>query len=235
MRKNILFAIYIILILILLKFVCNILVNNKLINKYNNGEYSENLAKSLFFLNIQQPYIADYNYGNVLYQNEKYEEAIKEYEKALKKKMPEKKECDVRINYALAICKTVQVDEDDEQSINEAIKKYESAIDVLLEKGCASEDGKTGHNSKSEQLKKDIEEEIERLKELLEKDDEDEKDDKDNKDKKDEKNENKTEKEIQNIEVQIQKIKDESTKEQRNSENRYKDYNNDFLGLDKNW
>ena len=97
------------------------------------GEYSEGLSKSLFFLNIQQGYIANYNYGNILYNNEKYEEAIEQYKNALNKNVPKKKECDIRVNYALAICKTVEVDENDENSINEAIKKYETAIDVLLE------------------------------------------------------------------------------------------------------
>ena len=133
MKRKLLFSAFIICILISLKLLCNIITNNILINKYNMGEYSEGLSKSLFFLNIQQGYIANYNYGNVLYNNEKYEEAIEQYKDALNKNVPKKKECDIRVNYALAICKTVEVDENDENSINEAIKKYETAIDALLE------------------------------------------------------------------------------------------------------
>ena len=81
-------------------------------------------------MNLPQKYIANYNYGNVLYNKGEYEEAIKEYEEALNSIIPENKECKIRINYALAICKTIQVDEKDSNSIKNAIETNEKAIDI---------------------------------------------------------------------------------------------------------
>ena len=164
--KRKIFIIYIILICLTLKLIYNIVLNNILINRYNNGEYSEVQAKILTVANFPQSYVANYNYGNILYKNAEYEKAIEEYEKALKSTVPQDKECDIRINYALAICKTVQLDEKNEDSIKEAIQIYESAIDILTENGCANRNDNNGHNQKSEQLKMDIQKEIERLEKL---------------------------------------------------------------------
>ena len=160
MKRKILIAINIIIILISLKLLYNIAMNTILINKYNNGEYSTSIGQAMTKLNFPQSYIANYNYGNILYQNGEYEEAIEEYKKALDVNIPEKKECKVRINYALAICKTVELDEESQDSILNAIKTYESAIGVLTEKGCANNEDTMGHSADAEQLRKDIQKEI---------------------------------------------------------------------------
>ena len=127
MKKKILIATFILLLIIMLKLIYNNIINSILINNYNNGKYSKEYAKALTFINFNQRYVANYNYGNILYQNGEYEEAIEEYKKALKGNPPKSKECNIRINYALAICKTVQVDENDQNSIQNAIKEYENA------------------------------------------------------------------------------------------------------------
>lgn len=233
MKKKILIIIYVILIFIILKLAYTNILNRILITKYNNGEYSEKLAEQLTLFNFPQSYVADYNYGNILYQNGDYESAIEQYKKSLNNKtIPEEKECSVRINYALAICKTVKLDESDEQSIKKAISIYESAIDVLTEHGCANKNDDNGHSEKAEKLKKDIQKEIERLKKLLEEDSNNS-----DKNEKEEKEKNTDEKKSEEIEAKIQDIKEEATKEQRESEGNdgllIKDFK--LFRREKNW
>ncbi len=226
--KRKIFIIYIILICLTLKLIYNIVLNNILINRYNNGEYSEVQAKILTVANFPQSYVANYNYGNILYKNAEYEKAIEEYEKALKSTVPQDKECDIRINYALAICKTVQLDEKNEDSIKEAIQIYESAIDILTENGCANRNDNNGHNQKSEQLKMDIQKEIERLEKLQK---EENYSSNNNQQQEDKQNQDNTDK----IENEIQNMKEEAIKDQREIENKYKKHNKDYSKNEKNW
>lgn len=229
MKKKVIIVINVILILIALKLVYNYMINKILISKYNNNEYKEFYARALTLVNFPQSYVANYNYGNILYKKEMYEDAMSKYEKALNGNVPKNKECCIRINYALAICKTVQVDENDNESINDAIKTYQSAIDVLTENGCANKEDNNGHSEKAEQLKSDIQSEIERLKALKDPSDDDNGDDKD-KDKDKDNNKDET------VEEKIQKIKQQAIQEQRKIENRYKNYKNyDFNKTGKNW
>ena len=228
MKRKVVIVIYIILILITLKMMYSVLINSILINNYNKGKYSDSQAKMLTFLNFPESYIANYNYGNILYQNGEYEKAIEQYKKSLKGFIPKNKECNIRINYALAICKTVSVNEKDQTSIKNAIEKYESAIEILTQKGCANKNDNRGHNQKAEQLKKDIQKEIDRLKKLQENNS----DENDNNEEK----EDKTKEDIDNVEEKIQNIKEIATQEQRELENKYKNYGNlDYNRVQKNW
>lgn len=227
MKRKAIIAIYIILILVAIKLIYNQILNVIIINNYNNNNYNENYAKALVFANFPQQYVAKYNYGNILYKNGEYEEAVEQYKEALNGIIPKEKECNVRINYALAICKTVKIDESDIESIKTAIKTYEKAIDILTEKGCANKDDYNGHSREAEQLKKDIEKEIERLKKL-----ENSSDDTEEENKEDEKEINETE----TIENKIQDIKENALQDQRDIENKYKNYSNsDYTSLEKNW
>ena len=207
MKKKIIITIFIISIVIILKLIYNLIINNIIIMQYNNGKYLENEAKTLTYVNLQQRYISHYNLGNIHYQNAEYEDAILEYQKALKNIIPEHKECKIRINYALAICKTVQLDETSQDSINSAIEKYKEAINILTEKGCAGEDG---HNQDAEQLRYDIQSEINRLENLR----------KNGTTSKEENNEQKQtdSQNAESIEEKIKDIKEEAAKEQRKVE-----------------
>ena len=201
MKRNILIVIYVISIIITLLLVCNFVISRN--------------------------YIENYNVGNKLYKEKKYDEAIDKYKKALESiNIPQKRECSIRINYALAICKTVQIDMSDSESVSNAIRKYESAIDVLTEKGCANKDDDNGHSEKAEQLKKDIQEAINKLKstEKVEGDSEEE-DDNDQKPK-----------EGGTVEQKIQLIKENATKSQRENENKYESYSKMLDNpVDKKW
>ena len=228
MKRKAQIAIYAVLILVIIKLSYHGIANHILISQYKKGQYLETQAKLLTYCNFSQSYVANYNYGNILYQNGNYEEAIAEYEKALNKTIPEKKECDVRINTTLAICQTVQVDENEQQSIEEAIEKYEIAIDILTQKRCANRGNDNGHNQNAQQLKNDIQEEIDRLKNLQE-------NEKDDPDKNNQKKEKKTKKEVNTIEAEIQDIKEKATKAQRETEQMYENYNKDINYQGKNW
>ena len=222
MKRKVLVVVYIILILITLKMVYNTVLNSILVSKYNNGEYSEKYAEPLTKLNFIQSYVANYNYGNIFYQNGEYESAIRQYQKALDGIVPKNKRCSIRINYALAILKTVDVDEKDQDSIKNAIKTYEEALEVLTQEECDI------HNLKAEQLKKDIEREIERLKRLQNSKNDSDKDD-------NQKDDNKTSEKNETIENKIQNIKENAIKEQRETESLYKGFNKDTNHNGKNW
>ena len=228
MKRKIVIVIYIILILISFKLLYNIGTNSRLINKYNNGEYTDNIARNLTYFNFLQRYVANYNYGNILYQKGEYESAIEEYKKALKGIVPKYKECNIRINYALAICRTVNVNEKNQDSIKNAIKTYETAIEVLTEDGCANKTNNKGHSQKAEQLKKDIQKEIDRLKKL-------EKIENDSNEEKEENKKDKTKEDVETIESKIQNIKEEATKDQRETESKFTNYNKDINTRTKNW
>ena len=220
MKKKILTIILIVLIFLTVKFLLDIFINNSLIEKYNNGEYIKLQAIILSLSDIFEKYVADYNYGNILYQIGEYDNAIEKYSKALLSHPSKNKEASIRINYALAICKTVYVDETNQDSIKEAIKTYESAIEVLTETEINL------YSAKAEELRKDIQAEIDRLKRLLEEEPSEEEEQKD---------ENESQKETDSVESKIQDIKESAIMEQRELENQYKNHDINFQAPEKNW
>lgn len=230
MKKKILIIICIVLLLITFKLLYNYVINKNLINKYNDGQYLTNQAKTLTVLNFSESYVGNYNYGNILYQNGEYEKSIEQFKKAISSNIPQDKDCNVRINYALAVCKTVNLDEENQDSIKNAITKYESAIEILTKNDCAN-DNNSGHNKQAQQLKNDIQKEIDRLKKLLNSDEEKEEEEQEEKNSKDE----------NDIEAKIQQIKTDAIQEQRtqeeeiyNSNNFFKDKSS-YKKLEKNW
>ena len=155
-------------ILFSILWVClfmNHISNEKLISNYEDGIYEKNDFTLFGFF---EPYIAHYNLGNIEYKNKNYEKAIEEYQKAIKCHMPENQECLARVNIALAMVIPIDEDEINSQNIDETIKKLEDARDILTEKGCAHEHDSNGHNPDAQQLKEDIDDFIERLKEQKE-------------------------------------------------------------------
>ena len=221
-KRKILIFVLIILFIIFLKMISNFAINSIIILKYNNGKYLEKQAEFLKKCIFFESYKAHYNYGNILYQNGKYDDAILEYENALKKHVPKMKKCNIRINYALSICKTINVEEQSEDSIKKAIKEYENAIDVLTEDGCANKDDNNGHSQNAEKLKDDIQNEIDRLKKLL-------------KGENDEPNNGKEINESQIEKNKVQDIKEEAIKRQREIEATYNNFNKSYKLNEKNW
>lgn len=119
-------------------------------------------AAIMIYLNI---YIYHYNKGNSFYEKEDYVSAISCYEKALNCHMPEKKECDVRVNLALAKMYTTKVKEmesfasmkeDEAQAAwEEIVTVGEECLDILSAQECAKEEG-DGHDREAQKLYDEI-------------------------------------------------------------------------------
>ena len=114
-----------------------------------------------------EPYIADYNNGNVYYQKGDYDAAITAYQKALEHHSGHPKECMIRINLVLAMVAPIDPNEITDSQIEDIIRLLEDAKQILCVHGCASEDG-SGHNRDAQKLKEDIDRFEEELREMQE-------------------------------------------------------------------
>lgn len=155
MKKKILIGIYIVMLLICGKLTFNYIYNAIAIYRYHQYDYSVNV-KPLMIFNWSEPCIAHYNQGNLYYENDSFEDAITSYERALKLHPSKEKECAIRINLALAMLGTMAEDYSASENVDTSLEILNGARDVLLEKGCATENG-TGHSETAEQLKEEIE------------------------------------------------------------------------------
>ncbi len=110
-------------------------------------------------------YIFYYNKGNNLYERFDYAGAIEAYESALNAHPPHflsHKECSVRVNLALAMIYNMGPDFADPLNIDSSIETLMAARDILLEDGCATEEG-DGHSEPAQQLKEEIDKLLEQL------------------------------------------------------------------------
>lgn len=110
-------------------------------------------------------YIFYYNKGNNLYERFDYAGAIEAYESALNAHPPHflsHKECSVRVNLALAMIYNMGPDFADPLNIDSSIETLMVARDILLEDGCATEEG-DGHSEPAQQLKEEIDKLLEQL------------------------------------------------------------------------
>ena len=110
-----------------------------------------------------QLYIYHYNKGNDAYENGDYESAIEAYEDALACHVPDKKECDIRVNLALAMIAPIDLENLSESEVDDTIALLKEARDVLTEDGCAHMDDEDGHDADAQTLKDEIDEYIEQL------------------------------------------------------------------------
>ena len=152
--KKILKLLVIILGIILIKFIFTFFLNEIIIWNYNNDRYNDILIKLLYPLNYNQTYIVYYNNGNILYRKEKYTEAIERYNKAIDKKPPQNRICDVRINLALAMIKEI----DNSFDYKTAYNQLESAKDNLYNNNCANPIDNSGYSEEAEKLEEEIKE-----------------------------------------------------------------------------
>lgn len=149
--KKVLKVLFILVSVLLTKLVLSFSINEIIIWNYNNNIYNSTIVKSLYFLNFNQPYIAYYNEGNILYKKENYNEAINKYTKALSKNPPQNKVCDIRINLSLAMIKNINSKE-----YEEVYNKLEEAKNNLYNNDCASPTDNSGYSQEAEKLEEEI-------------------------------------------------------------------------------
>lgn len=222
--KKIHITVIAIILIVLIKFSSTYLINQNCISKYNKGIYNENYLNANNILNFWQAYIVHYNKGNIFYKNSNFEEAINEYEKALKALPPKDKECKIRINLALAMIKNTESKEG--VTTDELLQTLDEAKKILSEKGCANSDEKDGHNKDAIQLKKDIEEYEEKLKQQQKQESKSKQEQKNN-DKKNESNQQQSDDEKQRKENELknkQKQSNGNRQEKIDSTQSSKDY-----------
>ncbi len=120
---------------------------------------ASSLEYALLFPNIPAGYVPWYNLGNIAYKKGDYDTAITDYYAALDHTIPEKKECPIRINLALAMLGKIDWSRfgQDETLAND-IEILLAAREVLLEKGCAHDEDNLGHNLEAQTLKNEIDE-----------------------------------------------------------------------------
>ena len=147
-----------------LMMVYRLAVNHGFVRAYANEDYNTQNEEKLLKFNFPESYIPYYNLGNAAYKRGDYTSAISYYTEALKNFPTEKRECLIRINLALSMCNTIDFyNLNSQDKVDTALFILYKARDVLLEKGCASDDGQ-GHNQDAQQLKEDIDKMIEKLK-----------------------------------------------------------------------
>lgn len=151
-------------------FISPFIINNTFEKHASEGKYLEKDLKALEFIkDLQYPdgYITNYNLGNYYYHEKKYDKAATYYTTALSwAPLDKEKDCNIRINLVLSYLNQMdfeKIEASDDKT--DAINQLHSLRDVLTENGCACEEKgqATGHSEDAEKLKKDIDDELEKL------------------------------------------------------------------------
>ena len=148
-------------ILFIVKFVSSFILNEVVIDYYHERVYDDKLVKGLYVFNIVEREVVYYNHGNLLFKQEKYEEASKKYEKALSyvQNNPNNPHlCPIINNYVLTLTKLIDVETKEEK-----IQAYKALQEKLYEFNCAGEGESNGKDQNSDELEEQIEKVIEEL------------------------------------------------------------------------
>ena len=161
-------------------------MNAYYVSEAKKGHYHPEIEERLTELNFPDGYIVWYNLGNYYFEEGDYKEAEDCYYRAIECGIPYEKECEVKINLALAMINQLSDEEWDsfldaetsaemDAQARNVEKTLITARTILIEDGCAHEDDEDGHNEQAQILKDEIDE-------LLNKDDEEEEDEEENED-----------------------------------------------------
>ena len=128
MRKKVTLITIIVLSIIVGKLLLKNILNNMYIKEFKNNSYSSIYLDLNSMVNIYEPYIVKYNYGNYYYKISKYDDAYNKYVDALKDSIPSNRICKVKINTSLSL--VMQVDKkNNREEQNELLKKAKSYLD----------------------------------------------------------------------------------------------------------
>ena len=105
---------------------------------------------------------------NEYYDSYKYSNAADEYNKALSYPVPDGEECAIKVNLVLAKIALVNFDNVQEADLSDTIDLLSDCIDLLCEDGCAHKNDENGHDSTAQELKDELEQILEKLKDQQE-------------------------------------------------------------------
>ena len=160
----VLVSLAIILFLLLVKTIVGYVVNKSFVNHFKDGTYNKAFEDILVSTTFFERYVPIYNRGNQYYQEGDYEKAASYYQAALNEEPPERKECDIRVNYALALLHMLDPETyANEENAAETWQIIGAAEYVLTEQECAKFRPDEGHDEEAQKLL----DEIEKLKENL--------------------------------------------------------------------
>lgn len=163
-------------------------------------------------LNYLEPWIASFNEGAALHQDEKYDEALEKYDDALDD-VPNDEECVVRTNMALAHEAIGDVALEKEKQ-PDAIAAWQEGLAVMAEADCPT-DAAGGDEQTEKAAAVDA-----RLRQKLEQQDASDKKQDQKKDKKDEKQQQKQDKKTQKKKEKIEKRNAEGREKRAESQER---------------
>lgn len=163
-KKTITITAFLIICFILVKHGATYWWNEKIIADYQKDVYHLDAYRILHFLSFPESYVVAYNEGLINYQEKAYQEAETKFEKALQLRHPQdERDCQIRINYALAVVAQIKLTDLTNSEITQEIESLTKAKGVLCEKGCASDDTDGGHNEDAQLLKTVIDQLIRQL------------------------------------------------------------------------
>ena len=153
--KKIIVYLIIIVLLINVLIISRIIINDKFIESYSNNDIDQEYRLIILTsTNINEPYIAHYNYGNYYYKLGRYEDAYNKYLKALDYKIPDNRYCSVKINISLALMKLAENESSNSlKFLLEAKKHLQDCIDFVNDneqnqEGGSGEGGDSGQGDK---------------------------------------------------------------------------------------
>ena len=135
---------------------------------YSSKNYkgAESVADTQNFLNIIEPYIADYQIGTAMIQDGDYTGAEQKLISSLEQDPDKENVCKVRTNLAYSIEK--QADKlSSEENYSDAIIKYSEAVGYLSGDNCA--DQQDSSKGSDEQAQKAMDRDKKKIKDLVEK------------------------------------------------------------------
>ncbi|MDC7294746.1 tetratricopeptide repeat protein [Butyrivibrio sp. DSM 10294] len=153
-----------ILLVLGLSMIIRVGINHSFISDYNNNVYASDKEEGLLVMNVPESYLPYYNLGNVSFKNGDYNGAIAYYNQALALNPPGKRECKVRINLALAMVYSIDLNHlDSQEKIDTALIILYKARDTLTTNGWAADNPADARDATAQQLKEDIDKLIEQL------------------------------------------------------------------------